>query len=107
MSNEIVMTILGGGLSASIVTAISTFVINVYNNKKAKEKENNNIISGLRIILYNEIKQAAKKHIAAGEISNDDLEDIILMHKYYHDQLKGNGFLDEVMNKIKKLPAFL
>lgn len=101
--NEIVLTILGGSLSASIVTAVSTFFINVYNQKKAEEKADNNVIAGLRIILYYDIKQACKKHIAAGEISTDDLEDILKMHKYYHDNLNGNGYLDEIINKVKKL----
>ena len=31
------------------------------------------------------------------------MEDLIQMHKIYHDDLEGNGYLDKVMADVQKL----
>ena len=42
-------------------------------------------------------------HLDTLEI-NDELEDLISMHSAYHDTLKGNGYLDELMRRVNTLP---
>lgn len=57
-----------------------------------------------RIQMYDRIKHLGKSYIRQEEISAEDLEDLIDMHKCYHDDLGGNGFLDEIMEQVRHLP---
>lgn len=72
-------------------------IARVENQVKALYKAN-------RIQMYDRIKHLGKAYIAAHEISSEDLEDLIDMHKCYHDDLGGNGFLDEIMEQVRHLP---
>lgn len=56
-----------------------------------------------RIQLYDRIKHLGKSYIAQGEVSAEDLEDLIEMHDCYHNDLNGNGFLDEIMEQVKHM----
>lgn len=57
-----------------------------------------------RIQMYDRIKHLGKSYIRQEEISAEDLKDLIDMHKCYHDDLGGNGFLDEIMEQVRHLP---
>ena len=63
------------------------------------------LIAGVRSLLYSEIKDRAKAAIAAGEITAEELEDITRKHELYHGPLKGNGYLDTLMDKLRGLPV--
>lgn len=63
------------------------------------------IVAGIRSLLYSEIKDKARVAIAAGEITTEDLEDITRKHELYHNGLSGNGYLDTLMDKLRKLPV--
>lgn len=56
-----------------------------------------------RVILYEWIKYLAKSYIDRGWIYVEEYEDLVRMHKVYHDELSGNGFLDELMKTVSKL----
>lgn len=56
-----------------------------------------------RTILYDRIKHLAKAYIRRGWIYMEEYEDLDRMHQVYHDELKGNGFLDTVMTEVRKL----
>ena len=36
-------------------------------------------------------------------IYEDELDDLITMHRVYHDGLGGNGYLDTLLGKVKAL----
>lgn len=57
-----------------------------------------------RMQFYSMIKHRCKKYIERGWITSDELEDLIEEHKVYHNELDGNGFLDELMAQAKNLP---
>lgn len=99
---------LGGGFSAAFVSGVIQLILWKLNRKAAKEdKENDSdkcIKRAVCIILYDRIKYLGRHHIDDGFIIADDLEDIMAMHKCYHDDLDGNGFLDSVMAQVKALP---
>lgn len=57
-----------------------------------------------RIQMYDRIKHLGKSYIQQQKISPEDLEDLIAMHRCYHDDLGGNGFLDEIMEQVRHLP---
>ena len=56
------------------------------------------------VILYDRLKHLCRHHIGNGHIMADDLEDIMQMHRVYHEDLDGNGFLDNLMRQVKSLP---
>lgn len=63
----------------------------------------NHLIVADRMILYDRIKHLAKAYIKRGYITVEEFEDLKRMHEVYHDDLNGNGFLDEVMKEVYKL----
>ena len=63
----------------------------------------NALIVADRTILYDRIKHLAKSYIKRGYITVEEYEDLKRMHKVYHDELGGNGFLDAIMEEEDKL----
>ena len=53
--------------------------------------------------MCNRIKYLCKCYIKDGRIDLDDYEDLKRMHEAYK-RLGGNGFVDELMKKVGKLP---
>lgn len=103
------MTIaLGGGFSAALVSGIIQLILWKLNRRAAKvDKAGGNemhIKSALRILLYDRIKHLGRCYIERGNVTADELEDLISMHECYHDDLDGNGFLDSLMAQVKNLP---
>ena len=93
---------------ASLITVIGQIVIKLIDLKeKKKEKKDDSeeaILQGVKILLYDRIKHLAKVYIQRGYITAEELEDIESMHKIYHENLKGNGFLDKMMDGVHALP---
>lgn len=124
---EILKTILGGAVGSSIVVGIFGLVTWFLNRKAAKadkaedrkeQKESqektemddvrktlDNLTIAMRTQLYLSIKRDGKSYLQRGSISAEELEDLVNAHKVYHDVLKGNGFLDSLMEKVKQLPV--
>lgn len=67
------------------------------------QKTVNALIVADRAILYDRIKHLAKTYIKRGYITVEEYEDLKRMHKVYHDDLFGNGFLDSIMEEVDKL----
>lgn len=63
----------------------------------------NALIVADRTILYDRIKHLAKAYIKRRWISVEEYEDLKRMHMVYHDDLKGNGFLDSIMSEVDKI----
>lgn len=112
---DIVIAILGGSMGAAIVTGLSNLIQWRLNRGAAKEDKQaaqqtaeaqrlNSIANALRLLLYNDIKHQSKQYIRDKSITTEDLEDILEMHRLYHDDLGGNGFLDSVIHQVRKLP---
>lgn len=99
---------LGGGFSAALVSGLIQLLLWRLNRKAAKEDKcnegDNQVKNALRILLYDRIKYLGRCYIDQGFVIADDLEDIVEMHKCYHDDLDGNSFLDTLMAQVKALP---
>lgn len=67
------------------------------------QKTVNHLIVADRTLLYDRIKNLAKTYIKREYITVEEYEDLERMHKVYHDDLNGNGFLDDIMKEVKKL----
>lgn len=106
---EIAIAIISGGAAAAIVSGVIQIILWKMNRKATKEdsetKGEKATKNALRVLLYDRIKYLAKSYITKGSISVEDLEDLMNMHKIYHDDLDGNGFLDSLMGQVKSLPV--
>lgn len=117
---QVLLTILGGAVGATIVSGVFGIITWKLNRKaekedkaeeKAEEKENEeavqlaNLIVGVRTLMYDRIKHLANSYLKRGWITSEELEDLIAMHSVYHNELKGNGFLDSLMDRVKMLPV--
>ncbi len=92
MTQEIIVAIIGSG-------ALSALVANFFGwMEKRKEKDD-----AIMLMLYHDIKMECKDYIAQEYIDSDGLEVLIKMHTTYHKR-GGNGFLDKLMDQVKKLP---
>lgn len=105
---QLLTTVLGGGFSAALVSGLIQLTLWKLNRKatkadKAGENEKH-IKNALRLLMYDRIKYLGRCYIERGHVTTDDLEDLISMHECYHDDLDGNGFLDNVMAQVKLLP---
>ncbi len=96
-----VLTIILAVISSSAFSAVVNGIIAARREKRQKET---GVSAGIRMLLYDRIKHLGKSYIDRGSISTDELEDLISMHRIYHDDLSGNGFLDAIMNQVKSLP---
>ena len=81
------------------MTVISAIVAAA--NSRAKHKHG--VAAGTQVLLYDRIKTKGKRFISDGEITAEDLEDLIEMHRVYHDELGGNGYLDTLMEQVRHL----
>lgn len=97
----VLLTIIGMLLGS---TALSALITGLLANRREKKKKNGGVEAGVRVLLYDKIKYLGTKYISDGQVAADALEDIIAMHNTYKQDLGGNGFLDKIMEDVKKLP---
>lgn len=85
-------------------TVITTLITEIFATIRAKRAEKTGYQQGVRLILKNDIRNLCLRYIDQSWIYADELEDLMAMHSCYHTDLGGNGYLDELMNEVKKLP---
>lgn len=93
---EIVIALIGSGLLTTIINQFCNWRIRVSEAKNGTNK-------GLRLILKDRLRFLCMRYIEQGWIYEDELDDLISMHDCYHNALHGNGYLDELMSRVKKL----
>ena len=94
---NIVLAVIGSGILTTIINRIFSII------DKKKEKDNTTV-AGLRTLLMIEIRKLGEEYLSQECISKDDLEDIIELWRVYHDKMGGNGYLDNIMGRVKTLP---
>lgn len=95
-TKDIVVAILSSGVLSTLIAQICNLI-----TKKVDEKKGQG--AAIRVVLKDRLRFLCEKYIAQGWIYADELDDIIAMHKCYHDTLNGNGYLDELMKRVKSL----
>ena len=95
-------------VSSGAFTAVISAFVNYNLNKKIKADEckktkEDGIASGVQILLEERIDRIAKKNIEQGFIYDDDKDRLTRMWIVYHDQLEGNGHLNDIMELVRKL----
>lgn len=101
MDGKDIVTIVVAIVSSGAFSAIVNGILSAQREKRQKET---GVSAGVRMLLYDRIKHLGKAYIQRGSVTSDELEDLIAMHKIYHDDLGGNGFLDALMGSIRALP---
>lgn len=97
MNTQIIVAVIGSGLLTTVINRIFNFI-----DRRAELRSG--VTHGLRLVLKDRLRFLCTRYIEQGWIYEDELEDLISMHSAYHDTLKGNGYLDELMGRVKHLP---
>lgn len=94
---EIIIAMISSGLLSTIVTQVIAAI-----NKRKESKSGAN--QAMRLVLKDRLRRLCVHYIEQQWIYADELDDLLAMHKCYHDSLKGNGYLDTLIDKVKALP---
>lgn len=97
-ANAIIVAIVGSGLLSTIVTQVFSAI-------NRRKEAASGVNEAMRLVLKDRLRFLAIHYIEQGWIYDDELADILDMHRCYHDKLKGNGYLDTLMAKVKNLPV--
>lgn len=95
MNNEIIIAVLSSGV-------LSTLITGAFSIWKSRKEREDGITAGVRMLLYDRVKFLGKKYLEKGQVTAEELEDLVEMHRIYHT-MGGNGFLDSVMDSVKHL----
>ena len=93
----IIVAIIGSGL-------LSTIVNRIFSALDRRREQKSGVTHGIRLVLKDRLRFLCVRYIEQGWIYEDELEDLISMHSCYHEVLGGNGYLDELMGRVKALP---
>ena len=100
MDAQIIVTlavaIIGSGSFSALVNAWL---------ESRREKKNNPVAMGVKLLLQDRIEGLCIKYIKAGEIKYENLRYLRQAHECYHEQLRGNGDLKELMEEVERLPV--
>lgn len=72
--------------------------------EKNIEDKVNALINADMLIMLDRIRYLGQRYVADNEVDFDDRRILNQMHKSYHDDLGGNGDLDELMKAVNALP---
>lgn len=122
---EFVKSLLGGAGGAAFVAGLFSLVQWFLNRRATKKDRTANkeeqgraattkeidelksmmerLVIADQTIMYDRIKHLGKSYIAREYVTVEELEDLKKMHSVYHHELTGNGFLDDLMEKVKAL----
>lgn len=92
----IVLAVIGTGVLNTTVSQLLSSYQNKKNSKNASSQ-------ALRLLMKDRLRFLCDHYITQGWIYDDELEDLIVMHNCYHNDLNGNGYLDELMSRVKSL----
>ena len=94
---EIICAAIGSG-------ALSAVISGIFQLAGGRQRRGQGLTAGMRALLHDRIKSLGLAYIEAGQVVSGDLEDLMEMHRIYHDELGGNGYLDQIMEAVKRLP---
>lgn len=99
------LNLLSGAAGAALVAGVFSIIQWSLNKHDKNSKKMDSLMDAAQMILYDRIKHLGKSYISRGWVYVEEMEDLEKMHAVYHGQLGGNGFLNDLMGKVKDLPA--
>ena len=99
--NEILIAAIAAGGGAA-VGGIFQLIMWLVNRKAEEHDKRGEVADGVMLLLQDRLKFLAKHYISDGQVSAEDLEDLMRMHETYH-KLGGNGYLDALLAAVKNL----
>ncbi len=96
MDKTIIVAIISSG-------ALSTLISGIFSIWRSRKEREDGVVAGVRMLLYDRVKFLGKKYLEKNQVTIEELEDLVEMHRIYHS-LGGNGFLDSIMDSVKHLP---
>lgn len=122
---EIAAIILASGTTVALIKVVEQVILWVLNRRAAREdrsagkkadldgrrdREIKDIQQMMGILIESQkvnsrdrIAYLGRGYIRAGEVTFDDRDNLVDMHRLYHE-LGGNGHLDTIMAEVLKLP---
>ena len=122
---EVATIILASGTTVALIKVVERVIMWVLNRKAAKDdrktgrKEDADgqrdqkirdiqqkmdvLIESQKVNTRDRIAYLGRSYIKAGEVTFDDRDNLVDMHRLYHE-LGGNGHLDTIMAEVMKLP---
>lgn len=91
-ATAIIVAVIGSGLLSTVINRLFDFW-----------DKRNGTQNGIRVILKDRIRFLCTRYIEQGWIYEDELEDLTMMHNCYQKSLKGNGYLESLMNRVQNL----
>ena len=89
-------TLLVAIISSGVLNTALTYLLGLRDKRTGIQEAS-------RLLMKDRLRFLCVHYIQQGWIYEDELEDLIAMHACYHDDLKGNGFLDSQMERVKNL----
>lgn len=96
-ATQIIVAVIGSGILSTIINRIFGYI-----DKRAEARSG--VTHGIRLVLKDRLRFLCVRYIEQGWIYEDELEDLVAMHTCYHEALRGNGYLDDLMRRVKDLP---
>lgn len=101
-TTTIIVAILSGGIGSGIMSIISAFLQRKWAKSDKRDERIDALVDAQKVLMIDRVKHLGKSYIEVGEITFDDKENMVEMHKAYK-ALGGNGHLDSIMHEVEKL----
>lgn len=102
MTPEVMIGILGAGVGAGGMEIIHSRLKRKWAKEDKQDSKLDAVVTAQKLIMLDRVRYLGKKYISEQEISLEDKETLIDMHKAYK-ALGGNGHLDTIMDEVERL----
>ncbi len=108
MGITILCAALGGSAVAALINQLGEWLRHRRDRReRAKDAcgaELDGLKTAMRYVLLDRIRHLGQAYLLAGCVDFDDRRLLREMHEVYHNNLGGNGDLDDLMRQVAELP---
>ena len=104
MNGEMVLTLAVAILGSGSVSALVNAWLERRREERRKKEAPDPVALGVRMLLQDRIEGLSIKYIKQGEIKEENRRFLHNAFDVYHEKLKGNGDLTELMGRVDELP---
>ena len=100
----LIITACGASVISGAFALLSQHLQRRASEKNGKDTQSKTLIKALQLLFLDKINYLGRKYIMSGEVDPDDRRLLSQLHDMYHNQLGGNGDLDDIMAQVMRLP---